>query len=116
AGSATAVAVGVALAEALGDLLAAAAGFLGFPLGRNTASREPTRAKTRTPLSPISQRWRTCRCLTCRCSCWRRCRSLAILRWRSFLPATGRVLLGLSQLSATAGIHGRQAGEPDAYL
>ena len=93
-----------------------AAGFLGFPLGRNTASREPTRAKASTPLSPISQRRRTCRCRTNRCSCWRRCRSLACLRWRSFLPATGRVLLGLSQLSATAGIHGRQADEPDAYL
>jgi len=42
--------------------------------------------------------------------------SAACLRWRSFLPATGRVLLGLSYYPATAGIRGRQADEPAAYL
>ena len=69
-----------------------------------------------TALIPISQRLRTSRCLAIRTSCWRRYFSLACLRWRSFLPATGRILLGLLAYLATAGIHGRQAHDPDAYL
>ena len=72
-------------------------------------------AAARTALMPISQRFLSCRCRAIRSSCWRRYFSLACLRWRSFLPATGRVLLGLSRYSGTTGIHGRQADEPGAY-
>src|SRR5579859_5464300 len=110
-----AAAVVVAEGEALGDVLGEAAAFLAAPPGRNTTSREAMSAAARTALPPISQRLLSCRCRASRSSCWRRYFSLACLRWRSFLPATGRVLLGLSRNSATAGIHGRQAGEPDAY-
>jgi len=112
AGSATVVAEGVAL----GDLLAEADGCLLLPLGRNTASKEAMSAAPRITLRAMTPRLRRRRRLTARSSCWRRCFSLAILRWRSLFPATGRVLLGLSHYLAAAGIHGRQASEPGVYL
>src|SRR5262249_51348226 len=92
--------------------LAEADAFLPLPLGRNTTSSAAISPAAATALIPVIQRLRTCRCLVTRCSCWRRYRSLACLRWRSFLPATGRVLLGLSCYLATLGIQGRQANEP----
>jgi hypothetical protein len=113
AGSATVVAEGVALADLLGEAVGC---FLGVPPGRNTASKEAMSAAPRTALRAMTPRLRCWRRLAIRISCWRRYFSLAILRWRSFFPATGRVLLSLSHYLATAGIHGRQASEPGVYL
>src|SRR5208337_4151686 len=86
----------LAVGEGVADFDAEAAGCLGLPPGRNTTSRMATSAAASTAPAPISARLRIWRCRASRCSCWRRYFSLACLRWRSFLPATGCVLLGLS--------------------
>src|ERR1700761_2464441 len=113
AGSATAA----ALVEDVDlDFDAAAVGFLAlFPPGRKTSSRDAMSAAASPAEPPASQRLRSCCRLAERASCWRRYRSLACLRWRSFLPATGWILLGLSHFRLPAGIHGRQANEPVVY-
>jgi hypothetical protein len=97
AGSLTAAALVVEEA----DFDAEALGFLALPPpGRKTSSSEAMSAAASTADVPASQRLRSCLCLARRASTWRRYRSLACLRWRSFLPATGEILLGPSHYPA----------------